>query len=64
MNKLLKIQFIPKSTVTPDVMAPVVITRGDDIIWTSGVVFGKGEFGFMQPFLHFTNLMISSLDYD
>jgi hypothetical protein len=45
------------------VVAHVVIARGDDAIWTFGLVFGKGEFGFMQLLLHFTNLMISLLDY-
>ena len=26
-----------------DVMAPAVIARGEDVMWTSGLVFGKGE---------------------
>jgi hypothetical protein len=26
-----------------DVMAPAAVARGDDVMWTSGLVFGKGE---------------------
>ncbi|XP_022678754.1 uncharacterized protein LOC101771486 isoform X2 [Setaria italica] len=26
-----------------DVMAPAVVARGEDVMWTSGLVFGKGE---------------------
>lgn len=26
-----------------DVMAPAIIARGEDVMWTSGLVFGKGE---------------------
>lgn len=29
-------------------MAPAVIARGDDVMWTSGLVFGKAQVGFIS----------------
>lgn len=37
-----------------DVMAPAVVARGEDVMWTSGLVFGRGEVGF-----HATSLSVN-----
>ena len=38
-----------------DVMAPAVIARGEDVMWTSGLIFGKGEVGYMQSLFQFAS---------
>lgn len=35
-------------------MAPAVVARGEDVMWTSGLVFGRGEVGF-----HATSLSVN-----
>jgi hypothetical protein len=38
-----------------DVMAPAVIAKGEDVMWTSGLIFGKGEVGYMQSLFQLTS---------
>uniref|UniRef100_A0A0A9ALG3 Uncharacterized protein n=1 Tax=Arundo donax TaxID=35708 RepID=A0A0A9ALG3_ARUDO len=44
-----------------DTMAPAVIARGEDVMWTSGLVFGKGEVVFMQSLFQSTTITCISV---